>query len=401
MDDFQSPMLVEGYSTLMPAFASAQDPELLREQLLGLMKTEKFYTVENIPCRAIFLPEDDSVPLEEWRRKICQWSFRVIDHFRLDREVVTLGMNIFDRFLLAHPGDENALSRSCSCPSCKRSVDSRTYQLAAMTSLYLAVKLHSAGSEEEFNRRRRFKLCSFVELSRGQFDSKDICAMERTILSTLNWKVNSPTPMTFVTYLLNLLMPPRDLMPPHARNNYDLVMHVLRELSRYLTELAVCLGSDCTSERQSHVGFAAIMVSMDLLTYQALSASVRNAFTRAVVSTCGWTAKELDICKKLRSHLQQALWPEMLLDESEQTDAGHPISMARDYGLLDMDQIYRANYAIQQQKQRSPNRVTSRSLQTQGKTTEYKKTAVNKRIHRVSSTGPCRGRRKKDKSPSN
>jgi hypothetical protein len=381
-------MLLGGYSTLLPTFAPAQDSELLREQLLGLLGTEQCYTVEHVPCKAVFLPEDDNVPLEEWRRKICQWSFRVIDHFRLDREVVTLGMNIFDRFLVAHPSEENSRSRLCSCPSCKRSVDSRTYQLAAMTSLYLAVKLHSAGSEEEFNRRRRFKLCSFVELSRGQFDSQDLCAMERTILFTLKWKVNSPTPMTFVTYFLNLLMPEREAMPPHARNNYDLVLHVLRELSRYLTELAVCLGSDCTSERQSHVGFAAIMVSMDLLTYQALSAPVRDAFTHAVVSTSGWKARELDVCENLRSQLQQALWPEMLLDESEQADAGHPISLARDYGLLDIDQIYRVNCSIQQQKQLNPNRGTGRQLRTQAKKTtrppsswQSSPTGVDRRCH--------------------
>jgi hypothetical protein len=298
-------------------------------------------------------------------------------------------MNVFDRFLVAHPSscEENNLSCVCSCPSCKRSVDSRTYQLAAMTSLYLAVKLHSAGSEEEFNRRRRFKLCSFVELSRGQFDSEDICAMERTILSTLNWKVNSPTPMTFVTYFLDLLMPEREATSPHARNNYDLVLHVLRELSRYLTELAVCLGSKCTAERQSHVGFAAVMVSMDLLTYEALSASIRDSFMRAVVSTSGWTVKELDVCENLGSQLQHALWPEMLLDESEQADAGHPISLARDYGLLDIDQIYRVNCSIRQQKQLNTNRVEGRQLKTQDKNTtqisswQASPTSVDRRCH--------------------
>lgn len=370
MDAFHSPIRSEGASPVpsLPAFAPADDHELLQEQLVGLMETEQCYVVQHIPCQASFAPDDDSVPLEEWRRKICQWSFRVIDHFRLDREVVTLGMNIFDRFLLAHPScvaEQHALQNTqCSCPSCKRSVDSRTYQLAAMTSLYLAVKLHSAGSDEEFNRRRRFKLASFVELSRGQFDCQDLCAMERTILATLKYKVNSPTPMTFVTYLLKLLMTSRDAMPPTSRHNYDLVLHVLRELSRYLTELAVCLGSDCTSHKQSQVGFAAIMVSMDLLTVSALPLSVREAFQHAAVTVCGWGPHEHEVCDELRSQLQQALWPEMLLDESEQADAGHPISMAREYGLLDIEQIYRVNCSMQQQQQQqphSPTRVTGRT----------------------------------------
>jgi hypothetical protein len=124
------------------------------------------------------------------------------------------------------------------------------------------------------------------------------------------------------------------------------------------------------------------------LTYQALSAPVRDAFTHAVVSTSGWTTKELDICENLRSQLQQALWPEMLLDESEQADAGHPISLARDYGLLDIDQIYRVNCSIQQQKQLNPNRGAGRQLQTQGKKTtrspsswQSSPTGVDRRCH--------------------
>ena len=145
------------------------------------------------------------VPLEDWRRKICQWAFRVIDHFRLDREIVSTGMNLFDRFLLRHQSTECDPAAACFCPSCKRSLDSPTYQLAAMTCVFLAVKLHSQNNSHHpatedsssscrggGGRRshKQFKLNTFVELSRGQFRAQDICDMEATVLATLRWKVN-------------------------------------------------------------------------------------------------------------------------------------------------------------------------------------------------------------------
>ena len=105
--------------------------ELVEDQLVALLETEQSYRIRSVPCRAE--PGHSRVPLEEWRRKICQWAFRVIDHFRLDREVVSVGMNIFDRFLAIHDPQEglensNDMQPHCMCPSCKRSFDSRTYQ---------------------------------------------------------------------------------------------------------------------------------------------------------------------------------------------------------------------------------------------------------------------------------
>jgi hypothetical protein len=63
---------------------------LQRDQLLVLLKREHYYTVPNIPCRNNNNNNNNTnshrrrpMELEDWRRKICQWGFRVIDHFRL------------------------------------------------------------------------------------------------------------------------------------------------------------------------------------------------------------------------------------------------------------------------------------------------------------------------------
>jgi hypothetical protein len=312
--------------------------DLLRDQLLCLLKTEQDYIVHFTPCRqALYIADEDYMPLEDWRKKICQWSFRVIDHFHLDREVVTVGMNLFDRFLVEYSPHGAFSASGCPCPSCKRSISSRSYQLAAMASLYLAIKLHrESTTDPTVPRRRSFTLTKFVDLSRGQFSQDDIVQMEQVVLSTLKWRVSPSTPMVFVNYLLDLLPRPAIDHGSHP----GLVLHVLRELSRYLTELAVCLGMEVSRHAPSQTGFAAILVSMDLLTYEALPLSVRDMFCKSVYSVCGWREKR-HIVEHLRTTLLSSLWPEMIFDECLQSEVGHPITLARDFGLLDVEQLCR------------------------------------------------------------
>jgi len=395
-----------------------QPNELLYDQMVALLHCEASYVVPVIPCTAISSSNTSPstiLPLDEWRRKICTWSFRVIDHFRLDRQVVSIGMNILDRFLILYDGTEtsttsaNPIKQGCHCPACKRSVDSQTYQLAAMTCMYLAIKVHDEADPEELfeddaesldgpphsrpvRRHRRshsdtlarskFQLQTFADLSRGMFTIEDICRMEQVVLQTVQWKVSAtPTPMTFCNYLLTtILIPMYQCHQDSHQHSYDtfsyqtngyscqssdLVLHVVRELARYLTELAVSSLSSFgahnrTTTRPSHVAVAAIQVAMDLLTPQALPHTVRRTFVQRVMgllsTTCGpqddpSCHMQLEHCiLELSQLLRRALWPEMLLEDGYakthktgdmDSDACHPIVMARDCGILDLEQIYR------------------------------------------------------------
>jgi hypothetical protein len=328
-----------------PSYIRSQaDVELVEDQLCVLLEKEIAYTVPYIPCRASIV-DPDRLPYDEWRRKICQWSFKVIDHFRLDREVVSCAMNIFDRYL-AHMPKSFAMD-TCACPACQRSVDSRTFQLTAMTSLYLAMKLNSDNGNNVAS-CRKLRLTSFIELSRGQFSAGDICKMETTILKELRWQVHPTTPMTSVSYLLRL-MPPTTSIPWSARKSYDLVLHVLHELARYLTELSVCLGSTCSAHTPSQIAYASIMVSMDLLTYRALPLQVRCYFNEAVASLSSRSGGTIltpqdEIILYLQEKLRQSFWPEMLMDDCESSETGHPISLARDFGLLDISSLSSTPY---------------------------------------------------------
>ena len=92
---------------------------------------------------------------EVWREKICEWSYQVIDHFDFSREVVSISMHYLDRYLAT------------------RSVNKKLFQLAAMTSLYLAIKLYEPGT---------LTMASMIELSRGYFQVEQMAEMEIAIL---------------------------------------------------------------------------------------------------------------------------------------------------------------------------------------------------------------------------
>jgi hypothetical protein len=92
---------------------------------------------------------------ESWREKICEWSYQVIDHFDFNREIVSISLNYLDRYLSTQP------------------VNRKIFQLAAMTSLFLTIKLYEPSN---------LKMSSFIELSRGYFSTEHIIAMEEAIL---------------------------------------------------------------------------------------------------------------------------------------------------------------------------------------------------------------------------
>jgi lipoyl(octanoyl) transferase len=92
---------------------------------------------------------------EVWREKICEWSYQVIDHFDFSREIASVSIHYLDRYLAT------------------RQVNKKMFQLAAMTSLFLAIKLYEPG---------RLSMSSMIELSRGYFMVEQMGAMETAIL---------------------------------------------------------------------------------------------------------------------------------------------------------------------------------------------------------------------------
>lgn len=179
-----------------------------------------------------------------WREKICHWCYNVVDHFDLSREIVSVSLNLFDRFLV---------TRGNKC-------NGNMALLASLATLHLSIKLHET---------KKIKLTTLANLSRGQFDPCHIEEMEWNILSALGWKVHPPTESAFINHLLVFL--PQEAHPAVRKD--------LLELSRYLSELAVC-DSFFVDFNASSVAFASILNVMEDMSYSRLSAGLREKFLR-------------------------------------------------------------------------------------------------------------------------
>jgi Cyclin, N-terminal domain len=142
------------------------------------------------------------------RNKMTSWMYQVVDFTRMHRESVAIAMNYLDRFLNTPEGHNAKMDRT-------------VYQLAAMTTLYTAVKIHEPEAMDP-------KLVS--NLSRGAYTPQQIEAMESLILDAIQWRLNPPTALAFVRQFLDLI--PEQLLSQQLRQTaYD--------ITKYQTELAV------------------------------------------------------------------------------------------------------------------------------------------------------------------
>jgi hypothetical protein len=142
---------------------------LYSDQLVVLLRQETYYTPSSPAHPPSFHYSNN------WRNTIARWSFRVIDHVGLDREIISSGMSLLDRFL----------ATATAANSDK--ISAVYHQLVAMTCLYVAMKLHSDNARYGSSRRRRnmISLAEYCALSQGRFSPKDLIDMESTILVAL------------------------------------------------------------------------------------------------------------------------------------------------------------------------------------------------------------------------
>ena len=177
-----------------------------------------------------------------WREKICQWSYNVVDHFDLPREVVAISLDLFDRYLA---------TRGNQCTG-------NMALLASLTTLHIAIKVHSEKS---------IKGTTLASLSRGQFGAKHIEEMEWRIMSAVGWKLHPPTLFSFVSHLLMLF----------SDDVHHSVRKELFEVAIYMAELSVC-DSFFVRYPASTVAMAAIMNVMEDLPFSRISLTSRDEF---------------------------------------------------------------------------------------------------------------------------
>jgi hypothetical protein len=122
---------------------------------------------------------------ESSRTAMITWLCQISDALSLNRETVGLATSFLDRFLSSQTKSaEQALN------------DRHKFQLAAITTFYIAVKI---------NEPVQLRIDLLVKLCRNFYDQHVILSMEKDILFSLEWRISSPTALDFVRQALALL----------------------------------------------------------------------------------------------------------------------------------------------------------------------------------------------------
>lgn len=236
------------------------------DRILTMRKVETSYCLQYFVQTAC--QEKQLAPLSEsWRTKVAQWAFNVVDHFGLSRETVAVSMNIFDRYV-ATQGNK---------------ISGNMVLLTSLTTLHIAIKMLET---------QRIKASVLANLSRDQFTVSHIEEMELKIFSALSWKLHLPTPLAFISEFLHLL-------PPEVTSSEQREVY---ELSKYLTELAVC-ESSFVERQNSVIAIAAIRIIMERMNFIDLNQEANEKFVLAVSEIMGQTS-ESETTRDTRERLQ-------------------------------------------------------------------------------------------------
>jgi hypothetical protein len=208
-----------------------------RSEIMDRLKVMKAQEVTTYLCSDYLenLPKS-SDNIDEWcRLKMIGWCFQVIDYISFRRETVIIAISYLDRFL------------SAGSPRAKSVMHSRKeYQLAAMTTLYMAIKLFEPTI---------ITTTLLSQLSKGGYSPSDFLQMEVDILFGVKWLLNGPTAMTFLEMYHNLM--PSSIA---GITNDKIMQH-----ARYQIELST---SDykLVNQNPSNVAIAAMVQSVKKIT---------------------------------------------------------------------------------------------------------------------------------------
>ena len=180
------------------------------------------------------------------REKMCEWSYRVCDHFHTGREIVAISFSYLDRFID------------------KVSCDRTAFKLAAMTTLYLATKIFNS---------KQITISSLAELSRGEFEMSHISEMEVIILQTLEWRLHPPTPQCFINILCN-----------HLPVSKGPVSTAIYQRAMFFAELSLYDYSFVTRER-SLIAIASMLNAMEGLDESIVPKEQREGFLNSIRET--------------------------------------------------------------------------------------------------------------------
>lgn len=183
-----------------------------------------------------------TMELEQYRDRLSQWLFSVVDYYALDRDLVAVILNVLDRFY--HDHRSVSLSRSVSefhdanlsrQEHQKRSEIHSSIQLATLTSLYIVVKAYS---------KEKLGFDTLLSLAKNIFTKNQVLHMEIVLMNAVQWRISVPTPKVFIHHFLMLLRyvisSHLDMDKDEAQLHMICLMPDIQSKMYFLGELSAC-----------------------------------------------------------------------------------------------------------------------------------------------------------------
>lgn len=207
------------------------------------------------------------------RDTMADWCYQVIDFCNFHRDTAGIAISYLDSFLSTREGNF-ALT------------DTRNFQLAAMCSLELAIKLTEP---------QKVDMNFLIELSKRSFSVAELAEMERKILTALDWRMNPPMPLDFALHFLELL----------SQNMHSSVKDALLKFTRIQTEYA-SRNYSFISYKPSLIGFVSVLNAIDAAGIFSHSETATKDFCRDVIFIFGINPSEASL-HDVRTKLQKSM----------------------------------------------------------------------------------------------
>eukprot|EP00980_Cylindrotheca_fusiformis_P001190 scaffold328_cov130-Cylindrotheca_fusiformis.AAC.4 len=139
-----------------------------------------------------FSSSSDTIP-ESWRSMLIGWMYQVVDFSHVQRETIGVAMYLFDVCIdrLLPPmlmGDSSSEKNATT--------SKKFFQLAAATSLQLAVKTHDC---------KVIKHKDLTMLGRGAFSEEEVAELETKLFQACNWRLHPPSVYCFINEYMKLI----------------------------------------------------------------------------------------------------------------------------------------------------------------------------------------------------
>mmetsp|Transcript_32827 Transcript_32827/g.55831 ORF Transcript_32827/g.55831 Transcript_32827/m.55831 type:complete len:377 (-) Transcript_32827:261-1391(-) len=293
--------------------SSISQSDLTSPQLLTIFKTEsseQYQVTPNYLHSSVLIPatkdSKDQGVSERCRRRTCEWMYDICDYFQLNREVVGIALHYVDRYFTITFEDASG----------QVPVTRRQFQLVALTGLYIAVKLHGEGRQENLAARQslrspsqpdavgqpqpwnrlKFSLAICASISRNQFTSREIEDCERNMLHTLDWHVNPIVSSgSIIDSLLTYL--PSTICDGGIDESVAIFVY---DSAKYLAELSVSVPALNLVFKPSVIAYASILYALETT---CVTAQTRQEYENVIqkVSSLHYATekKNVDGAKKI------------------------------------------------------------------------------------------------------